>query len=1031
MKHIAISVSIVFILLSSILEARLPELRIQDLGDSKPLKIKDVNIHVVQRGHLARTEWILTYQNSEKQDLRGDFIFPLPDQASVSDVGLYFGDQLRHGVVVEREQGRSAYEDVVHRRVDPALAEWSTTNLFRLDVYPIPAKGEKKIFVSYDQRLEISEEQFVYSLRLDSDRKLRNFELEIDSDENCSVNPKDAAISRHGVWHSKISNQVPPKEITLTCNAAETPEALVEENPEDGKFYVSVPLTVPIPRKEVKPAPAFLIFWDISGSMDNASKNWRNFIEALIATNPKATVTIVPFHFAVLDPVQVRSQIDSIQNVIQQQLSAGATDLVNLFQSSETLVKQQPEDTRTVLITDGNDSLNGDAEIIETFKKVNQIPWLIVAANDHSNNGLLQQLAEASGGSFVSDSILAQGRSALESTIMSFVPKLELWSGTQMPDDRIVHAIPLNANLQLVYLLGKVSRVNELEDITIKLTQGQTSSFIQKSYHYRMISDLPGLVRTDWARSRLQTMLGSSATDQQWIEFGKKFHLVTPETSLIVLESWQDYLRYEIEMPPDVRAEYERTIAPHKPVIQNTAEGTARRLGNGSIYGIVTDDKNFPLPGVSITLESESALSLTTTSDSKGAFRFGNLPAGTYSVEFSIEGFTNVRQEELRIENGSQMMLNAALKPSLTAEFTVLAEELTVVGETPLIDTNSTSSNTFYDFDSLEEVPSVRNPWRIIDQSAGIDSDQLNPAGSRNRSSNTIWNYDGVNSKNCSDFPDQFKTGSKSARKKLYIDARKNCLSVKPFYLESAEMFIQDDPEFSLRVLMDAVEFINSDSGIYRALSKKLQVWQRADLAEKVLWRAVRTSPEPQNSLELAHMYAQQGKISEARKLLNSALNNSETSRYQGLHQIIEAELLRAMKVSQGSSIHIDNDDTSGLTVLLSWDTNYIDIDLHVIEPGGEEVFYSHNNSAAGGRLLADNTAGYGPEIYTIANPQRGEYKIRIHYYSSDRTSTTQSATGIITIYQRNGTGEYVRQEFTVVFTGRSEDFEVAKIRFP
>lgn len=1023
MKHIAISMSIFFILLSSILEARLPELRIQDAGDSKPLKLKDVNVHVVQRGHLARTEWILTYQNTKNQDLRGDFIFPLPDQASVSDVGLYFGDQLRHGVVVEREKGRSAYEDIVHRRVDPALAEWSTSNLFRLDVYPIPAKGEKKIFVSYDQRLEISEEQFVYSLKMGSDRKLRNFELQIDSDENCSVTPKDVTISRDGAWHSKISNQVPPKEITLTCNAAEIPEALVEENPEDGKLYVSVPLTVSIPRKEVKPAPAVVIFWDISGSMDNASKNVRNLIEALIATNPNAMITIVPFHFAVLDPIQVRNQIDSIETVIQQQLSAGATDLVNLFQSSETLMKQQPEGTRAVLISDGNDSLNADAEIIEAFKKVNQIPWLIVAANDHSNNGLLQQLAEASAGSFVSDSILAQGRSALESTIMSFVPKLELWSGTQMPDDRIVHAIPLNANLQLIYLLGKVNRVNELEDITIKLTQGRTSSFIQKSYHYRMISDLPNLVRTDWARSRLQTMLSSSATDQQWIEFGKKFHLVTPETSLIVLESWQDYLRYEIEMPPDVRAEYERTIAPQKPVIQNSGEGTAKRLGNGSIYGIVTDDQNFPLPGVSIILKSEKDLSLTTISDSKGAFRFGNLSAGTYSVEFTIEGFTNVRQEELRLENGSQMMLNIELRPTL-------AEEITVVGETPLVNTNSTSSNTFYDFDSFEELPSVRNPWRVIDQS-GIDSDRFNPAGSRNLSSNTIWNYDGVNSKSCGDFPDQLKTGSKSLRKKLYVDARKNCLSVKPFYLESAEMFIQDDPEFALRVLMDAVEFINSDPGIYRALSKKLQVWQRTDVAEKLLLRAIQASPEPQNSLELAHLYAQQGKISEARKLLNSALNNTETSRYQGLHQIIEAELLRAMKVSEGSSIYIDNDDTSGLTVLLSWDMNYTDIDLHVIEPGGEEVFYSHNNSAAGGRLLADNTAGYGPEIYTIANPKRGEYKVRIHYYSSDRISTTQSATGIITIYQKNGTGEYVRQEFTVVFTGRSEDFEVAKIRFP
>ena len=73
----------------------------------------------------------------------------------------------------------------------------------------------------------------------------------------------------------------------------------------------------------------------------------------------------------------------------------------------------------------------------------------------------------------------------------------------------------------------------------------------------------------------------------------------------------------------------------------------------GSIYGKTVDDKGAPLPGVSITLESNVIPTQTATSGPSGGFRFAALPPGTYSVNFSIEGFTEVRQEEVRVSTGS------------------------------------------------------------------------------------------------------------------------------------------------------------------------------------------------------------------------------------------------------------------------------------------------------------------------------------------------------------------------------------------
>ncbi len=169
----------------------------------------------------------------------------------------------------------------------------------------------------------------------------------------------------------------------------------------------------------------------------------------------------------------------------------------------------------------------------------------------------------------------------------------------------------------------------------------------------------------------------------------------------------------------------------------------------GSIYGKTLDDKGAPLPGVSVTLESTAIPPQTATTGPSGGFRFAALPPGTYSVNFAIEGFTEVRQEEVRVSTGSQVQLEITMKPSLSEEFTV-------IGETPVVDTKKTGTSSNYNRDYLEEVPSARDPWTIIDQTTGIDSDRYNVAGSESgqqasfiarggNDDNTVWNYDGVN----------------------------------------------------------------------------------------------------------------------------------------------------------------------------------------------------------------------------------------------------------------------------------------------
>jgi len=92
---------------------------------------------------------------------------------------------------------------------------------------------------------------------------------------------------------------------------------------------------------------------------------------------------------------------------------------------------------------------------------------------------------------------------------------------------------------------------------------------------------------------------------------------------------------------------------------------------------------------------------------------------------------------------------------------------------------------------------------------------------------------------------------------------------------------------------------------------------------------------------------------------------------------------------------HVDNFKL-GLVIWLQWDTDHTDIDLHVQEPNGNEVYYGRRQSPIGGNLSKDFTQGYGPEIYTLKAPVCGKYIIKAKYYASHQESKLTGATNAV-----------------------------------
>ncbi|MCP4539677.1 MAG: hypothetical protein GY832_21275, partial [Chloroflexi bacterium] len=85
-------------------------------------------------------------------------------------------------------------------------------------------------------------------------------------------------------------------------------------------------------------------------------------------------------------------------------------------------------------------------------------------------------------------------------------------------------------------------------------------------------------------------------------------------------------------------------------------------------------------------------------------------------------------------------------------------------------------------------------------------------------------------------------------------------------------------------------------------------------------------------------------------------------------------------------SVRYEEETPKRIWIELVWDTDGTDIDLHVLEPDGEMVYYGAKESAIGGRLDVDDTDGFGPEHYTLGEmpgdrPVPGRYVVWVNYY--------------------------------------------------
>ncbi|HEY7288684.1 MAG TPA: carboxypeptidase regulatory-like domain-containing protein [Vicinamibacterales bacterium] len=180
----------------------------------------------------------------------------------------------------------------------------------------------------------------------------------------------------------------------------------------------------------------------------------------------------------------------------------------------------------------------------------------------------------------------------------------------------------------------------------------------------------------------------------------------------------------------------------------------------GEIFGKVTDQSGAVMPGVTVTVTGPVLLQpLTAVTSDTGTYQFPRLEIGAYTVTFELTGFKTVVSENVRVTVGYSAQINAALSVS------TVQETVTVTGQSPVVDTKETGTKQTFTNELLQSIPSARDPWVILQQTAGIAMDRENIGGNMSgQQSNYVsrggmpfnnkWALDGV------DITDMAATGS-------------------------------------------------------------------------------------------------------------------------------------------------------------------------------------------------------------------------------------------------------------------------------
>jgi hypothetical protein len=775
-------------------------------------------------------------------------------------------------------------------------------------------------------------------------------------------------------------------------------ESAVVEKDEDGRFYFVI-TEFPV-RPSARPAalkPSRVgIFWDASLSRDGADHAREvALLEAWMRRVGDVDVDLVVFRDVPEDPrpFAVRGgAAPPLVSFLEQLVYDGGTSLGS--------IRFTRRHDYALLFSDGMGNLGPE------MPPALPIPVYAVTADSQANHALLAHLGGQSGGEYLNLERIDAGAAA--EGIGD--------GGTSLKaidyDARAIADLTPSGPRRVSGRLTLAGRLLSAE-ATLALRYGEAADSSTRSYTLRQSDARPGRLASHfWAQQRVAELsVFPEQNHDELLRLGRRFGIVTPGTSLIVLETLEQYLEHRIEPPRSraaLRAEYLRRTEPAQRVEKRAAADKLNfvlALWNRRVQWWEQEFKpRKGFDGADSTEPMEAVESRGEGASVAGGVE-GGVPGGVLG---GVVGGLPAQPAPPPSQRVGGRTLDATLMSRAD-----MAAAMSAPG---------------FAKEAMPFAPSgapaiVLKPW-----------DPATPYLDALRRAGPARAYD------------------------TFLGERREYCSSPAFYLDCAEHFLRTGQRaIGLRVLSDVVELQLEEPRLLRIAAHRLQQAGELKMAVALFERVLRLRPEePQSLRDLAlalearadarRRKAGQGSPSIAADYLRSVelLNRIVLGRWDGRFPEIEVTALeeanRIIAVGERDpafgrpSFPIDPRlrtllDTD-LRIVMTWDTDLTDMDLWVTEPSGEKCYYSHALTRTGGLISRDFTGGYGPEEYLVRRATAGEYRVQSNFYGSRSQSLTGAITIQATVITNFGRPNEERRSLTVRLTDAREIIDLGSARF-
>lgn len=1020
------------------------------------LKIDKLKIDVVTIGNIATTTMEMTFYNSTDRILEGELVFPLAEGQTVSRFALDVNGKLREGVVVEKQKGQQVFEAVVRQNIDPGLLEKTKGNNFKARVYPIPAKGYKTALISYESELIHSPNGYTYLLPLNYTETVSNFKIHVEvlnQDTIPSVDNNELENIEFKRWQNAYitdfekENYLPNKQLGFRIPFQKTNKnTWVDKGRVENVDYFYVNVFPPKQEREKVLPKKIALFWDVSTS--SASRDIETelkLIDKYISKIQNLDIELIAFSNTITDNKKYNIQngkSEELFNDIKNLTYDGGTQLGTLDFNKYIC-------DEIILVSDAVSNF-GKGEI--TLSKV---PVITVSSSQTAEHSYLQFISSATAGVYLNLKKLS-----LEQALEFILKQKMQFISADFDNNQLAEIYPsipthFTNNFSLV---GKL----KAKSATLKVNFGYGNEIVYTETIRLNTENIEnkGLVERMWAQKYLNELnFNPTKNSDEITRIGKKYSVVTNNTSLIVLDRVEDYAQYKIIPPQELLAEYnkivessineeKRTTKLHIDQVANQFQkkvewwntdfkakpkptskpatitptinlpsrqySTERKTITGTV---VSSDDGMPLPGVSILVRGTSIGAATNVD---GKFEI-TAPANAI-LQINYIGFKAIEIDAANLTN---------IDITLESENLYIEEVVTTAYGVSRND-SSVQNNSVVSGVAVEREESEEMVLMVVEDRVDIRDNKME-IFKKSQPSIEINKWD-------PDVPylKELKNTDTRNLYTKYLLLKKDYQQTPSFYFDVADYFFEKDKkDEAIRILSNVAELKLENYELLRILARKLQQVGEINTAISIFEDVLKLRPEePQSYRDLGLAYAANKEYQKAVDMLYSIVEKNWDNRFPGIEVIVLGEINAIIEEANGKvdTKKIDERFLKNLPVdirvVLNWDANNTDMDLWVTDPFNEKCYYQRKLTNSGGYMSNDFTGGYGPEEFLIKKGAKGKYKVQINYYGSSQQTIMGPVTVQVQLFTKFGSKEQKLKEVTMRLSQNKEIIDIGDLIF-